>query len=47
MVFIKLVRSKNPNAVIIWTYGLMGNSIQPALEAAVKQVNDEGDSKVF
>ncbi|MBO5797755.1 MAG: NAD-binding protein, partial [Clostridia bacterium] len=45
--FIKLVRSKNPNAVIIWTYGLMGNSIQPALEAAVKQVNDEGDSKVF
>ena len=45
--FIKLVRANNPDAVIIWTYGMMGNRIQPALEAAVKQVNDAGDDKVF
>ena len=45
--FLRLVREKNPNAIIIWTYGLMGNGARAALEAAVKTLADEGDTKVF
>ena len=45
--FLRLVRAKNPDATIIWTYGLMGNGARPALEAAVKTLADEGDAKVF
>ena len=45
--FLRLVREKNPDAVIIWTYGMMGSSIRSHLEAAVKTLNDEGDDKVF
>ncbi len=41
--FLRMVRENNPNALIIWTYGLMGNGRRAALEAAVKQLNDEGD----
>ncbi|MBE6758173.1 MAG: hypothetical protein E7552_06475, partial [Ruminococcaceae bacterium] len=42
-----LVREKNPDAVIIWTYGLMGNPRQAALQAAVAQRNAAGDDKVY
>lgn len=45
--FIELVRENNPDAFIVWTYGLMGDGRRAALEAAVKQVNDAGDSDVY
>ncbi len=48
--FIKLVRQKNPNAQIIWAYGLrsdkMTAQVATAIEAAVAQLKTEGDSKV-
>ncbi len=37
---LKLVRKNNPDALIIWTYGIMGNGRQAALEEAVKQFGD-------
>lgn len=45
--FIELVRENNPYALIVWTYGLMGDGRRAALEAAVKQVNDAGDHDVY
>ena len=45
--FIKLVRANNPYAVIVWAYGMMTQSRGDCIEAAVKQVNDEGDYDVF
>ena len=48
--FIKTVRAKNPNAQIIWAYGLrtdkMTAEVDAAIQAAVSQLNTEGDSKV-
>jgi len=48
--FIKLVRQKNPNAQIIWAYGLrndkMTAQVAAAIEAAVAQVSNEGDDHV-
>lgn len=45
--FIKLVRAKNPDAMIVWAYGMMTQSRGDCIAAAVKQLNDEGDSDVF
>ncbi len=45
--FLKLVREKNPDAVIIWHYGMMGDNRAVAFEEAVAQRNDEGDNKVY
>lgn len=49
--FINLVREKNPNAQIIWAYGLRSDTktteVAAAIEAAVTQVNTAGDSKVY
>ena len=48
--FIKLVRQKNPNAQIIWAYGMrsdkMTAEVDAAIQAAVAQLQTEGDSKV-
>lgn len=48
--FIKLVRQKNPNAQIIWVYGLrsdkMTAQVAAAIEAAVARVSNEGDDHV-
>ena len=48
--FIKTVRSNNPNAQIIWAYGLRNDKktaeVDAAIQAAVAQVNAEGDSNV-
>lgn len=45
--FIELVRAKNPDAVIIWTYGMMGRgAVESALKAAVQQVRSSGDADV-
>ena len=49
--FIKAVRENNPNAQIIWAYGLRTDTktveVAAAIEAAVAQVNAEGDSDVY
>ena len=45
--FLQLVREKNPDAIIIWAYGIMGNTRQAALQEAVEQVNSNGDEKVY
>lgn len=45
--FIQLVRANNPNAIIIWTYGMMGNTREAALQTAVEQINNSGDEKVY
>lgn len=42
---LKLVRSKNPNAKILWVYGAMYTSGAPIVEAAVKEAG--GSSKGF
>ena len=42
---LKLIRSKNPNAKILWVYGAMDTSGSPVVEAAVKEAG--GSSKGF
>ena len=42
---LKLVRSKNPNAKILWVYGAMDTSFAPVVEAAIQEVG--GSSKGF
>lgn len=48
--FIKTVRENNPQAQIIWAYGLRNDKktaeVAAAIQAAVAQLNTEGDSKV-
>lgn len=48
--FLKTVRQKNPNAQIIWAYGMrsdkMTAEVDAAIQAAVAQLQTEGDSKV-
>lgn len=45
--FLQLVREKNPEAVIIWHYGMMGDTRAAALERAVERCRRDGDDKVF
>lgn len=39
--FLKLVREKNPNAEIVWAYGIMGSGRADAIQAAIDEMNDE------
>ena len=43
---IRLVRSHQPQAEIIWAYGLCGNAAAPALQAAVEKARAAGDDRV-
>ena len=49
--FIELVRQNNPNAQILWAYGMrsdkMTAQVAAAIEAAVAQINEAGDSNVY
>lgn len=49
--FIKTVREKNPNAQIIWAYGMrndkMTTQVAAAIEGAIAQINSDGDSQVY
>lgn len=45
--FLKLVRKNNPNALIVWAYGIMGNGKTDAIQAGIKQVQEAGDDKLF
>lgn len=48
--FLKTVRQKNPDAQIIWAYGMrndkMTAQVDAAIQAAVAQLQTEGDSKM-
>ena len=44
--FLKEVREKNPNAQIIYAYGLVRTRLSGAIEAVVDQMRSEGDSKI-
>lgn len=48
--FIKSVRQHNPNAYILWAYGLRSDKktaeVAAAIQAAIASVNAEGDAKV-
>ena len=42
----QLVRRHQPGAEILWAYGLCGNAVAPALQAAVEQIRAAGDGRV-
>ena len=45
--FLELVREKNPDATIIWHYGLMGTGRAAALQEAVDIRREAGDDNVY
>ncbi|MGI6265411.1 MAG: GDSL-type esterase/lipase family protein, partial [Acutalibacteraceae bacterium] len=45
--FLQLVRKNNPNSLIVWAYGIMGNGKTDAIQAGIKEVVDAGDNKLF
>lgn len=44
--FLELVRKNNPNAEIVWAYGIMGSGRTDAIQAAIKELNDAGDNHI-
>lgn len=44
--FIKQVRRLNPDAYILWVYGMCETSIKQTLKSAVKRINQQGDERV-
>ena len=43
---IGMVRKRNPNAAIVWAYGLCGKPVEPILKAAVEEAVQKGDENV-
>lgn len=41
------MRAKNPDAEIIWVYGMMRKDYEASYRAAVQYMNDKGDDKVY
>lgn len=45
--FLKLIRTKNPQAWIVWVYGMLGSRLLPLLQCGVEQYRAEtGDDRV-
>ncbi len=44
--FIRMVREYNPDAIVVWAYGMMDQGRAAAIRGAVKNINDEGDEDV-
>ncbi len=42
----KMVRARNPKALILWAYGLCGKQVEPLLQAAVRDRQAAGDQNV-
>lgn len=42
----EMVRAHNPQALILWAYGLCGRQVEPILQAAVKYRQNAGDMNV-
>ena len=45
--FLRTVREKNPNAYIIYAYGMMNTRFSAEIEAVVKAMQDAGDAKIL
>ncbi|MDF2537841.1 MAG: acetylxylan esterase [Herbinix sp.] len=45
--FIKQVRAKNPAAVIVWAYGIMGSGRVNSIKAAIEELNAAGDKNIY
>ncbi|MGI6265243.1 MAG: GDSL-type esterase/lipase family protein [Acutalibacteraceae bacterium] len=45
--FVQLVRQNNPNALIVWAYGIMGNGRTDAIQAGIQELVNAGDNKLF
>ena len=46
--FLALVRSKNPQAALVWCYGMLGGTLLPLLRQAVDRYKaDSGDTRVY
>lgn len=46
--FLKKIRKNNPDAIIIWCYGMLGYDISPALKKGVEEFCEENaDTKAF
>ena len=43
---IGMVRERNPQAAILWTYGLCGKPVEPILQSAVEEAVQKGDHNV-
>lgn len=44
--FLRQIRRNNPDAWILWVYGMCGHPLAPTLRRAVENVRAQGDSKV-
>ena len=44
--FLRQIRRRNPEAVILWAYGMCGGDIAPLLRSAVQEVRHSGDRRV-
>lgn len=44
--FLQMIRKDNPNAEIIWAYGIMGSSRASAIQAAIDELVEEGDEHI-
>lgn len=44
--FLHRLRELNPHAEIVWTYGMLGNIMLPAIEDALQQYKDETGEKI-
>ncbi|MGN1021835.1 MAG: GDSL-type esterase/lipase family protein, partial [Aristaeellaceae bacterium] len=44
--FLRQVRRRNPEAYVLWAYGMGGCGIAPLLRGAVRRVRQEGDGRV-
>lgn len=45
--FLQLIREKNPDALIVWAYGIMGSGRADAIQAAIQQLNEAGDENLY
>lgn len=46
--FLTLIRSKNPDALLIWCYGMLGDGLLPLLQAGVERYKKaSGDTRAF
>ena len=46
--FLTVLRKRNPRAVLIWSYGMLGSGLQDVLQGAVRQYcSRSGDTRAF
>ena len=45
--FLALVREKNPDALIVWAYGMLGFEMEPYILKAFEKRKAAGDSRVL